>query len=93
MKQSIYRFRLAGPRHFLQKYEAYAPYAQAKDDEPRRFCSRIISGPKRGSRCGKRCVFSLHAERRTRTYLEAEKLRAGLSYPDTRQPKVVDCTA
>ena len=35
VKQSIYRFRLADPGIFLQKYEAYAPYAQAKDDEPR----------------------------------------------------------
>ena len=36
VKQSIYRFRLADPGLFLEKYTRYAPAAQAKPGEPRR---------------------------------------------------------
>jgi len=36
VKQSIYRFRLADPSIFLQKYKTYAPAARARDGEPRK---------------------------------------------------------
>ena len=36
VKQSIYRFRLADPGLFLDKYDRFAPFAQAKGGEPRR---------------------------------------------------------
>ena len=36
VKQSIYRFRLADPGLFLEKYRRYAPYALARGDAPRR---------------------------------------------------------
>lgn len=36
VKQSIYRFRLADPGIFLQKYESYCSYEEAKDAEPRK---------------------------------------------------------
>lgn len=36
VKQSIYRFRLADPGIFLEKYRRFADYTQAADGEPRR---------------------------------------------------------
>ena len=36
VKQSIYRFRLADPTIFLDKYQRFTPYDQAKDGEDRR---------------------------------------------------------
>lgn len=36
MKQSIYRFRLADPTIFLEKYRRYADAAKAADGQPRR---------------------------------------------------------
>ena len=36
VKQSIYRFRLADPSIFLEKYRAYAPKAQAEPGTPRK---------------------------------------------------------
>ena len=36
VKQSIYRFRLADPTIFLQKYHAYVPAQQAEDGQPRK---------------------------------------------------------
>ena len=36
VKQSIYRFRLADPTIFLEKYEAYPPADQAPEGEPRK---------------------------------------------------------
>ena len=36
VKQSIYRFRLADPTIFLNKYRTFAPYQEAKGGEPRK---------------------------------------------------------
>ena len=36
VKQSIYRFRLADPTMFLDKYDRYLPYEEAKDGEGRK---------------------------------------------------------
>ena len=36
VKQSIYRFRLADPQLFLEKYTSFAPYEDAPDGAPRR---------------------------------------------------------
>ena len=36
VKQSIYRFRLADPTIFLEKYRSFVPYTQAKEGEERR---------------------------------------------------------
>lgn len=40
VKQSIYRFRLADPKIFLEKYRAFAPEAEAEGDMPRRIILR-----------------------------------------------------
>ena len=90
VKQSIYRFRLADPGIFLQKYEAYAPYAQAKDDEPRKILLSDNFRSRKEVLAAANDVFSLCMQggELELTYGEAEKLRAGLIYPDTPQPKV-----
>ncbi len=36
VKQSIYRFRLADPTIFLEKYRSFRPWEEAKEGEPRR---------------------------------------------------------
>ncbi len=36
VKQSIYRFRMADPTGFLNRYKTYAEYSAAKDGEPRK---------------------------------------------------------
>lgn len=36
VKQSIYRFRLADPTIFLEKYRAFCPWTEAEEGEPRR---------------------------------------------------------
>lgn len=36
VKQSIYRFRLADPTIFLEKYESYSDYQDARQDRPRK---------------------------------------------------------
>ena len=36
VKQSIYRFRLADPTIFLEKYKSFAPYTAAKPGQPRK---------------------------------------------------------
>jgi hypothetical protein len=40
VKQSIYRFRLADPTLFLEKYRSYRPAESAADGEPRRILLR-----------------------------------------------------
>ena len=40
VKQSIYRFRLADPGLFLEKYRSYAPYDEAPEGAPRRIALR-----------------------------------------------------
>ena len=90
VKQSIYRFRLADPGIFLQKYESYASYEEAKDAEPRKILLSDNFRSRREVLAAANDVFSLcmQGESLELRYGEAEKLRAGLSYPETETPKV-----
>ena len=90
VKQSIYRFRLADPGIFLQKYEAYPSYLDAAPGEPRKILLSDNFRSRKEVLAAANDVFSLcmqggDLELR---YGEAEKLRAGLSYPETDTPKV-----
>ena len=77
VKQSIYRFRMADPTGFLNRYEAYADYTEAIDGEPRkillsdnfRSCPEVLSAAND--------VFSLLMSKRVGglRYTEAEALR------------------
>lgn len=49
VKQSIYRFRLADPTIFLEKYRAWPNCAEALPGSPAAFCSPRISAPGRRS--------------------------------------------
>ena len=90
VKQSIYRFRLADPGIFLQKYESYCSYEEAKDAEPRKILLSDNFRSRREVLAAANDVFSLcmQGESLELRYGEAEKLRAGLSYPQTDTPKV-----
>ncbi len=90
VKQSIYRFRLADPGIFLQKYESYQSYEAAKDGEPRKILLSDNFRSRREVLAAANDVFSLCmlGESLELRYGEAEKLRAGPSYPETDTPKV-----
>ena len=90
VKQSIYRFRLADPGIFLKKYESYADYAAAQDGAPRKILLSDNFRSRKEVLAAANDVFSLCMQggRLELRYGEAEKLRAGLSYPETDTPKV-----
>ena len=90
VKQSIYRFRLADPGIFLQKYRSYAPYEKAADGEPRKIVLSDNFRSRREILAAANDVFSLCMQGGPLelTYGDDEKLRAGLNYPETEQPKV-----
>jgi len=77
VKQSIYRFRMADPTGFLNRYEAYADYTGAQEGEPRkillsdnfRSCPEVLSAAND--------VFGLLMSKRVGglRYTEAEALR------------------
>ena len=90
VKQSIYRFRLADPEIFLQKYNAYPLYTQAEDGQGR----KILLSDNFRSRAeileAANDVFSLvmHRESAELDYGEAERLRAGRAFPAATEPAV-----
>lgn len=90
VKQSIYRFRLADPGIFLRKYESYTPYENAADGEPRKIVLSDNFRSRREILAAANDVFSLCMRGGSLElfYGEDEKLRAGLPYPESENPKV-----
>jgi ATP-dependent helicase/nuclease subunit A len=90
VKQSIYRFRLAEPELFLQKYDAYAPQSSAKPGEPRKLLltDNFRSRPEILDAVND--VFSLVMSRRAGDldYGPDEAMHAGRTFPPTPQKKV-----
>lgn len=90
VKQSIYRFRLADPTLFLEKYETYPLYTQAQTGEPRKILlsenfrsrSQILSA------CND--VFRLIMRKQVGDldYGENEALHPGRSFPTPKEPPV-----
>lgn len=87
VKQSIYRFRLADPTLFLQKYEAYPDYEQAQMGEPRRILlsENFRSRKEILSACND--VFRLIMRKQVGDldYGEEEALRPGREFPKLSQ--------
>lgn len=83
VKQSIYRFRLADPTIFLDKYARFADYRDALPGQPRRILLRENFRSRRAVLAGANHVFSNIMSRALGEldYDDAARLRAGASYP------------
>ena len=83
VKQSIYRFRLADPEIFTEKYLSYADHEKAAPGQPRRILLRENFRSRREILEGANTVFSLCMSRRLgdMDYDEAASLQYGASYP------------
>lgn len=90
VKQSIYRFRLADPSIFLEKYRAYAPKAQAEPGTPRKvlLSENFRSRPEILEAVNDvfRCVMS--EEVGDLTYGPEESLKPGRKFPPVTEPPV-----
>ena len=84
VKQSIYRFRLADPTIFLDKYARFADFRAAAPGAPRRILLRENFRSRRAVLAGANHVFSNIMSRALGEldYDDAARLRAGASYPD-----------
>ena len=90
VKQSIYRFRLADPGIFLEKYNSYVNHTDAVPGQPRKI---LLSDNFRSRQQIVDCVndvFSLVMCREAGEldYTEQEALRCARAFPDTPQPKI-----
>ena len=90
VKQSIYRFRLADPGIFLEKYETYADCGAQKPGEPRKILLSENFRSRPEILRAVNDVFGLVMSREAAelNYGEQEALRSGLQFPETPQPKV-----
>lgn len=90
VKQSIYRFRLADPSIFLEKYRAYAPKAQAEPGSPRKvlLSENFRSRPEILEAVNDvfRCVMSEDVG--DLTYGPEESLKPGRKFPPVTEPPV-----
>lgn len=90
VKQSIYRFRLADPGIFLQKYRDFVPYTEASPGEPRKILlsDNFRSHPEILEAANE--VFRLTMTERVGglRYGDAEALRARRVMPDLGSPAV-----
>lgn len=83
VKQSIYRFRLADPAIFTEKYLSYADHEKAAPGQPRRILLRENFRSRREILEGANALFSMCMSRRLgdMDYDEAASLQYGASYP------------
>lgn len=83
VKQSIYRFRLADPTIFLDKYARFADYRDALPGQPRRILLRENFRSRRAVLAGANHVFSNIMSRALGEldYDDAARLHVGASYP------------
>ncbi|MBQ1281636.1 MAG: helicase-exonuclease AddAB subunit AddA, partial [Oscillospiraceae bacterium] len=90
VKQSIYRFRLADPTIFLEKYKTFAHYEAAAEGQPRKIVLSENFRSRKDVLDAANCVFRRCMSERCGdvNYGEAEELRAGLPYPETDRTAV-----
>lgn len=88
VKQSIYRFRLADPGIFLEKYNRYADAADAPDGAPRRILLQENFRSHREVLDAANLVFSniMSTELGELNYDENARLKCGADYPDGGEP-------
>jgi ATP-dependent helicase/nuclease subunit A len=88
VKQSIYRFRLADPEIFTEKYRGYRDFDLAGADEPRRILLRENFRSRREIIDAANAVFSACMSRALGDvdYDEAAELRFGASYYEGERP-------
>ena len=88
VKQSIYRFRLADPEIFTEKYESYRDYEEAKEGEKRRILLRENFRSRREIIEAANAVFSACMTRELGDvdYDEAAALRFGATYYQGESP-------
>ena len=91
VKQSIYRFRLADPTIFLEKYSRFKPYTEAADGEERKILLSRNFRSRREVLDAANFVFEniLSPEMGEMEYGEDEALHFGAEY----YPKRIDCEA
>ena len=85
VKQSVYRFRLADPAIFTEKYLSYADYGTAQPGEPSRILLRENFRSRREILAAANSVFSLCMSRALGEidYDDAAALRYGANYPSS----------
>ncbi|MBQ1351345.1 MAG: helicase-exonuclease AddAB subunit AddA [Oscillospiraceae bacterium] len=90
VKQSIYRFRLADPTLFLEKYRAFAPYEQASEGESRRIVLSQNFRSRREVLAGVNFLFRniMSEELGEMAYTDTEALYPGAVYPDGPDTRV-----
>ena len=90
VKQSIYRFRLADPDIFLRKYSAYPDAVSAAPGEARKLLLSDNFRSREEVLAAANDVFSLVMNRESSEldYGEAERLRAGMTFPPVEGPLV-----
>lgn len=90
VKQSIYRFRMAEPGIFSEKYNRYPGWEQARDGQPRKVLLSSNFRSRKEILDAANDVFSLVMNRDSLEldYGDDEKLLPGAVYPETPQPKV-----
>lgn len=90
VKQSIYRFRLADPSIFLEKYRTFQPVAQAAPGEPRKILlsENFRSRPEILEAVNDvfRCIMSESVG--DLTYGDEESLKPGRMFPPVTEPPV-----
>ena len=87
VKQSIYRFRLAEPGIFLEKYRTYAPAEQAAPGQPRRMVLSRNFRSRREVLDATNFVFGaiMSREMGELDYTEEQQLHPGADYPEAAE--------
>ena len=90
VKQSIYRFRLADPSIFLEKYHTFADCGEAPEGEPRKVLLQSNFRSRRGVLEAVNFVFEnvMSQHFGGMEYSEREKLYAGAVFPENSEPCV-----
>lgn len=88
VKQSIYRFRLADPTLFLEKYQSFSPYEQAEEGESRRI---VLSQNFRSRKEVLEATNFLFQNLMSESFGEMDYTETEMLYPGAAYPEGPDC--